>query len=122
MKQHITIEQLKELNIIQLNDLVITLKMKKYWYKAKMRTLQYNKVILQEIANTCTIGKMIEILIENIPKTNCIEDSIDIECDRVTKTFLVEYRTSNFTFADFENKELCDALWEAVKSILKKEN
>ena len=118
MKQYITINQIKELNIIQLNKLVIALDISKYWQGAKMRTLQYEECVLQEIADTCSIGIMIEVLIDNIPRVDSIEDSLDIECDRTTKTFLVEYRTGNCSFKDYEGKELCDVLWDSVKNII----
>ncbi len=83
---------------------------------------EYNfKLTQQDYIEACcrmNIGRMIEILIDNVPKNNYVDDSIDIEYDRVTNTVLVEYRKGNCSFGTFEDNELCDALWEAVKSIL----
>lgn len=120
MKQHIEIEQLKELskeqikvltNFMQDNPRLIRIAYPKYFQIAESDYI--------EAVHLINIGKMIEVLNKYIPKTSSIEDSLDIECDRVTEAYLVEYRKSNFEFAEFEDKELCDALWKAVKSLLK---
>lgn len=121
MKKNITVEQLKELNKDQLKKLHEFNNRNPFLTKIVFEG-EYNfKSTQQDYIEACqriNIGKMIEILINNVPKNNYIEDSIDMEYDRVTKTSLVEYRKSNSTFNTFENKELCNALWEAVKSIL----
>lgn len=62
MRQTPTIEEVKSLTILQLNDLVKRLGMSKYWYSASMRTLQYSDEVLEEIREYCTIGRMLEIL------------------------------------------------------------
>jgi hypothetical protein len=121
MKQNIAIEQLKELNKNQLKKLY------KFNNRCPFLTKiayegEYNfKPTQQDYIEACyriNIGKMIEILVDNVPKNNYIDDSIDIECDRVINTVLVEYRKGDYSFGTFEDKELCDALWKAVKSIL----
>ena len=120
MKQHITIEQLKELNddgVCQLNTL-----MNHEWNLTEEEFQKYTwEQILKDTSEYCTIGRMIEILVNYVPliENDYIEDSIDIECDRKTKSFVVEYRKNNFEFVNHEADELCDALWETVKEILK---
>lgn len=120
MKQNITVEQLKELNDKQLKNLY-NLRHCPYLIRIAYTEKYHFQVTDEDYSEASyhiNIGAMIEILIDNVPKTDYIEDSIDIEYDRVTNTVLVEYRKGNYSFGTFENKELCDALWEAVKSIL----
>ena len=118
MKQNITPKQLKELNqeeLENLNSLMPNPYLQRICYSIvhKNRDQDYIKA-----AYDINIGTMIETLIDSVPKTDSIEDSVDIECDRVTNSCLIEYRKSNMEFADFEDDELCDALWKAVRNIL----
>ena len=120
MKQNIDIKQLTELSIEQLK------KLNELSYNPSLWRIAYEKEFALDVDDMCfcsainsiNIGKMIEILVDNIPKTNYIEDSLDIECDRAVNKCFIEYRKSNLEFSNYESKELCDVLWEAVKSIL----
>ena len=97
MKQCINIKQIKQLNIIQLNELVISLDIEEFWQGAKMRTLRYEEDVLQKIADTCCVGKMIEI----------ISDSW------IDKIYSVNY---DHEIYKMYKGELCDNLWEVLKS------
>ena len=97
MKQNITVEQLK-----QCSDFII---------KKMGLMLGYEKInsnaIWQAMAQDITIGKMIEILEEReeYPQIHLSQDidwAVEIESNIVA----------------FVSKELCDALWEAVKFVL----
>ena len=121
MKQYITIEQLKELTE---EELIILNSLHFNPYLQRIAHPEFHTHTKQDwIEATCkiNIGIMIEILINNIPSSNCMEDSLDIECDRTTKSFLVEYRTGKCSFKDHEGKELCDVLWSSVKNVIKGE-
>jgi hypothetical protein len=61
-QEHIKIERLKELSVIQLNKLVMFLKLKKYYSLADMRTLRYNQDVINEIAEYCSVFNMINAL------------------------------------------------------------
>ena len=113
MKQHVDFEE-----ILNLPDKDKE-KIFKYFKPIGMNNFKVNPTaVIDLVSRGLNIDKMIEILIDNIPRSGCIEDSIDIECDRITNSCLVEYRKSNMEFEDFEENELCDALWKAVKNIL----
>jgi len=104
MKQHITIEQFKEIGVKMQGDIM------SYTDKKGDGVLYY-----KECAERITIGKMIEIL-----KDMCIIQH---------KTFKIVHDISKSSkdmfYVDLSNcmdgnitwhkKELCDALWEAVK-------
>lgn len=118
MKQNITPKQLKELNLKELttlNDLLPNPYLQKICYSIVHKNRNQDYI---NASYDITIGKMIEVLIDSVPKTDSIEDSIDIECDRVTNFCLVEYRKNNMEFNDFGENELCDALWKTVRNIL----
>lgn len=122
MKQNITNEQFKELTFKQSIKLLKIMGIAIADSDENRNFYNSNQDLIckryQFYIDHVTIGKMIEILINNVPKTNCVEDSIDFEYDRVTKMGYVEYRKTNFHFAEYKNKELCDALWQAVKELL----
>jgi hypothetical protein len=92
MKKNPTIEDIKKLNILQLNDLVFKLGMDKYWQQARMRTLQYSDQVLKDIAEYCTIGRMIDILHYNYKNATgitreylCIKGLLNEIADRITE-------------------------------------
>lgn len=120
MKQNINVEQLEELTVEQLKKLYKIIPNPSLWRIAYRK--DYNLKIdvhdYIEAVHSITIGRILEALINNIPKSECIEDSLDIECDRATGISFVEYRKNNLEFVEYKDKELCDALWDAVKDIL----
>ncbi len=122
MKQHITGEQFTELTFEQSVKLLGILGVGLKVMEGSEELYKNNKELIRErfsyYIKQLNIGKMIEILVTNVPMTQCIEDNIDIEIDRRTNSCSVEYRKNNFEFVDNEAKEICDALWEAVKGIL----
>jgi hypothetical protein len=64
-----------------------------------------------------SVGEMIALLEKYLPENFIIEDSIDIEIDRATNMCFVEiYKDGKYL--EFKKQELCDTLWEALKSIL----
>ena len=118
MKQNITIDQLKELNsdekVCSLNTL-----MNHEWDLSEEEFKEYNwNKILKDTSEYCTIGRMIEVIANNIPRIPYIEDSIDIEIDRVVNTCFVGYRIADCEFVEYDDVELCDALWKVVKELL----
>jgi len=112
MKQHITVEQFKELPVKIRKKLVghsETGNLQfELWEKRESHYLQL------------TIGKMIEIL-DNSTHTYDIKRS-----KNASNWIVLEYteHKSDVTLDDrfiefrYENKELCDVLWEAVKEVL----
>jgi len=115
MKQHITLEQLNELREKQKEKLI-------KWYKIQpeqLWTLKENLPnssyywsgfrILEEMKHNedmlpvFSIGQMIEFLEPHLKMT--IEHEVDM-------WFVDDY---------YNERELCDALWEAVKEVLNKE-
>ena len=116
MKQHITVEQLKEIPK-EKYKLLFEKVGKKYYESNNIEIINGDML---SIAHKLTIGKMIEIIYNALPETDYIEDSIDIELDRATQMMFVEHRKySNLSeYTEFKSKELCDALWEAVKETL----
>lgn len=108
MKQFPGIEEIEALNILQLNDLVVKLGMDKYYYSASMRTLKYSEDVLKDIAEYCTIGRMIQILEYDCRNTTGIRQEY-----LSTKTILHEV-------AEVITKDigLCDVLFSNVKMLL----
>lgn len=104
MKQHITVEQVKELRQEVIAKIGESLYSAMYFYSKLEHEPRWDFA-----ANLLTIGKMIEILDvkSNYVSMQTVLDNADTDC------WIVE-------FNDFEwqRKELCDALWEAVKYVL----
>ena len=102
MKQHITLEELREVDSSLIAEKLVKTGFVKVedneWIKSDKAAKQLN------------IGKMIEILRSK-------SHSIMIETDSdlgVEWWNVVDYDTGKF----LQSKELCDALWEAVKYVL----
>ena len=114
MKQHITIEQLNELS----NEGKEKLRKwcdKKDYIKADIMALATNKPMPLPLLN---IGQMIEFLQGNLINIETIEQAGEVgECPPLK--FMIT--SSIDSFDDQESLELCDALWEAVKEVLKRE-
>lgn len=104
MKQHITIEQLRELNLESRNRLLINADA---WNEYK---LEHGAFSEHEMCSQISIGKMIEILEQHGEYPN-----IYISNNPGVKTW--EVQSVPYTDA-FEKEELCDALFEAIKTIL----
>ncbi len=100
MKQHIDVLQLKEIEENQKEKLAYLLD---NWneYKIKEGHLSNN-----DIASQTTVGKMIEILYNANKDVYYNQDSTLSQCELQVDGEM--YRST----------ELCDALWEAVKSVL----
>lgn len=118
MKQNITVEQIKQLSIKELNKIVVLLDIEPYYRRAKMHTLVYENDVLKYIAECATIGKMIEVLEEN----NCLkleqENIIPNDSDYGLKWVVEIFHDIDCEIKHFESEELCDALWEAVKLVV----
>jgi hypothetical protein len=98
MKQHITVEQAKEISAEQFYSLFDEIVERKNW------TEYHHKKI--------TIGKMIEILGDEIA-----EMSPTWNDDNKIIRWAVDVCNANYG-GWFSSEELCDALWEAVKKVL----
>lgn len=120
MKQHITLEQLKEINILNINKVTKSEEIKsiikniKYFEKSERENYpyKYNNVcqyLWDRLAGKITIGKMIEILY----KYDC-----DIQIISAGKQWYIEVAAH----IRRDSEELADALWEAVKYVLEVEN
>jgi len=104
MKQHITVKQLNELT-----------NQGQYELCNKNNIIYWNGMSRSEITKNITISKMIEILRKCIVMIEFLDHSDDdynyVVQILINKGFEEEY-------INFENFELCDALWDAVKSVL----
>lgn len=111
MKQHITFEQLNKLY----EDQIIELKK-----KLNLRRLLDTQLELKMyISECCTIGKMIEILCNSefcFPSIGLTESRTRNEYIVVGVTCLSG--SEKYRGKTFEGDNLCDALWESVKTIL----
>lgn len=111
MKQHITVEQYRELLEKFPKDIIVADLCK--LLNLNLGDLQeqfYNNGTIQEMI---TIGRMIEIVKEKhepIIETDWFED----KADGVWWTITLNRKRSVY----FSSKELADALWEAVKHVL----
>ena len=115
MKQHITIEQVSELT--QKEILKLSMKYYQKWYSTltdgQKRGLITNRIdLIYVLSESTTIGKMIEIL-EGFGSP--IIQYIDT---KGVWNMLMLYADGEFE-VDIEKNELADALWEAVKYVLK---
>lgn len=144
MKQHVTVEQLKELNwsADQLYKFIHLEEPKEFYnklnefYKNPVTGLSYEKwsekyvksrkeKFLYDAQFKMTIGKMIEMLKKEVHKSNGVTYFLVVEtiyinyeiCWSVSITHRNKYNDHGYRFKK-ENLELCDALWEAVKEIL----
>jgi hypothetical protein len=119
MKQCISLNQIKETSVNFLNKLIVELHISKYYRGAIDRTIIYEEEVLKDIASNCTIGKMIEVLCDSdfcFPSIGLTESKkiheyivVGVYCLSGSK----QYRGKCF-----EGDNLCDALWDAVKSVL----
>lgn len=101
MKQYISKSQLKELTQKQMDKLLMYMNDKDYMPHGSQMMLHNNGWYLAEFLN---IGEMIEFLDENDEIGQIYKDSEGwsiADCVEIGKS-----------------KELCDALWEAVKEVL----
>jgi hypothetical protein len=103
MKQHITVEQYRELTQEQQNNLLSELKL------AVKDMVSENGFDYEGYVTRCTtIGKMIEILSKNLYGEIMIYEN----------EVIVVGPGGSDTLNKNQHEELCDALWEAVKTIL----
>ena len=112
MKQHITVAQLHELNDQEIYDLVV--------YKLnKFMINNLDDEWYEWISQLINIGKMIEILCDS----DFCFPSIGLTESRNHSEYIVVGVTSlsgskEYYGKTFESDNLCDALWNAVKSAL----
>lgn len=64
------LQLIKTLNIVELNKIVELLGLQYYLYHAKTRTLIYSESVLEDIANSCTIGNIVNALFVNTLNKN----------------------------------------------------
>jgi hypothetical protein len=105
MKQRITIEQWDELKSEQKN------KLGKWWGNKIKNDISWFEALLEQdsgIKLLFSVGQMIEFLGDNIINIFFSIQCINYQIDRQLKS------------SDFKEREFCDALWEAVKEVLKK--
>ena len=119
MKQHITVEQARELNKEQFNKLYD-------WAENKYPEFFPHGVIMmlesseKSLSRCIDIGRMIEFLDEKdfFHKINRYQNigkvGLEIGDNKFVENWNVDGKKS------FQKKELCDALWEAVKEVLEK--
>jgi hypothetical protein len=106
MKQHITVEQLFELQDYKLAEVMDE------EFQNAVRNLNCNPYmsdtekdnLIEVLAEQVTIGKMIEILYNH---------TCDIVIESAGCNWYVDINTGIY-----KSRELCDALWEAVKEVL----
>ena len=106
MKQRITIEQISELSEKGREKLNGWSSLNGHFYKP----FEYPPLL--------SIGEMIEFLCEDLSKRKI---SLNISFDsRYGSGQFISFDDGTTTLweYDFENKELCNALWEAVKEVL----
>jgi len=97
MKQHITEKQLEEYRVSNVSG------------HYKLKDIMFHGDSPINMAEKLTIGKMIEMLGSKF-------DSLYLNHKNEFDVMVEEKNTEWCN--RFENKELCDALWEAVKSVL----
>ena len=106
MKQHITVEQLHEAHPMDTLNLAVMLEI-------SCRDYQNDEGLDKMIADRMTIGKMIEILESALPT---------LRIDKRLKTGMMgsnRYDVFQQGAGTYYADNLCDALWEAVKEVLK---
>jgi hypothetical protein len=123
MKQHITVNQMKEVKYKELAkymSLHFTHLLEAVCYYGADRPLGRDK--LSEMSRMITIGKMIEI-IDKKTEHHFIIDACLLKGNNYKNlgegygvSLRGKYHNKNFNY-----KELCDALWEAVKYLLNNE-
>lgn len=120
MKQHITVEQIRSLPDEKLKKLFYTHFKdcigERVWIEGKYIHCDSLYVSIGNFSSYMKIGKMIEILEQNCEEIEIYND-YDANCDNQVKWWTVEYSLLD-TIAEKLMKELCDALFEAIKEIL----
>lgn len=110
MRQHITEEQLKELTDLQ-RQALLNYTEEKGWYPQFTRPTLMLHTFDKYLSDCIGIGQMIEFLNEHA--------KLNWEIRMHKPNYDVNYPDSKIS-PDFEDyKELCDALWEACKELLK---
>ncbi len=108
MKQHTTVKQL--------NELGVNSEASRKWRGFITGDRNHHGGQDENIAEKSTIGQMVDFIIENM-------EDIHMEYLGVERKWSI---TSCIDYPNYKNwirnKELCDALWEAVKSILNENN
>ena len=109
MKQHITVEQIKELSNEDYNKL--------NKYRKEHLFIHHGERVEDALARYFNIGKMIEILHKKDgTRFDFLEYMSGIEEFEVKIAVFIEDK--GWAGKYFSDKELCDALWEAVKEVL----
>ncbi|MDK2917281.1 MAG: hypothetical protein PWQ37_14 [Candidatus Petromonas sp.] len=122
MKQHITVEQLFELQDYKLAEVMDE------EFQNAVRNLNCNPYmsdtekdnLIEVLAEQVTIGKMIEILYNHtwqVTIGKMIEILYNHTCDIVIESAGCNWYVDINT-GIYKSRELCDALWEAVKEVL----
>jgi hypothetical protein len=113
MKQHIAVEQFLELKLI-LNDAE---EPNEFWrYDLEKYGIYVDNSSDEFITEQFNIGKMVEILKRFLPTITFYEFSSIVEIIPKNKA-----DKPNYLVVEFEKEELVDALWEAVKYIIKED-
>ena len=110
MKQHIDQLQLEEITSKAKEKLLEWMNKKEYIPHGTQMMLHDGGYYL---AQFLTIGQMIEFLFEN----NCFVFAYDTE-----GAWLERRQGIVIHWGDLKDRELCDALWEAVKDVLRGED
>ena len=124
MKQHITVEQFKELDIEQKEKIKKIMNLKErddilLWCNGKEKYSGEVWCWEGEKFPLLSIGQMIEFLMKNTNgRVKDLEDKVDKVAGWVSK--FAFGKTDSPVIIAWKEEELCDALWKSVKEVLKK--
>ncbi len=114
MKEHITVEQLRETDLVKLSKIIKNESFDRFLMRLCLQSVPLQIKAYERMAKIITIGKLIEILEAESTSLN-IQNYYNQE---LTWEIVVGYGMGGI---EYFNKELVDALWEAVKEMLKGE-
>ena len=106
MEQHISLEQLKEIDSSLIASKLIKTGLIKHNNSELIRTKKFAKKF--------TVGKMIEILKSKLGYENDVRIVFDSEVDRWEVSYNLMHIEEPYKVS--VNRELCDALWDMIKS------
>jgi len=120
MKQHITLEQLNELDDVAMRKLAEYKGLEEF-DKTTMEVWRKSDNKWETVHLLLNIGQMIEFLDEKEEGVN-IDSFSELDGDKYGPSIFTNNNEISVqgSGCDIESSELCDVLWEAVKSILEK--
>lgn len=122
MKKHITIEQLQEIDFKKAAKTIFDDEVSRQYYILGIGSKgEVGFSDLTSIATTYNIGKMIEILENKYPSYKIGYGTRIKTREKQHRVTTVEKDECHESHKSYEAKELCDALWKAVKYVLREE-